>query len=73
MIKDGDKVLVALSGGKDSLTLLHMLLQIKVRKREEEGGGRRREEEGGRGEQEGGGRGRKLQIKVRTVTRYSWP
>lgn len=31
MIKDGDRVLIALSGGKDSLTLLHMLLQIQVR------------------------------------------
>jgi tRNA(Ile)-lysidine synthase TilS/MesJ len=34
---------VALSGGKDSLTLLRMLLQIKVRKREEKGGSRREE------------------------------
>jgi len=25
MIKDGDKVLIALSGGKDSLTMIHIL------------------------------------------------
>jgi len=29
MIKGGDKVLVAVSGGKDSLTLLHILLHLK--------------------------------------------
>ncbi|MEJ2180474.1 MAG: ATP-binding protein, partial [Gammaproteobacteria bacterium] len=29
MIKAADKVLVAVSGGKDSLTLLHVLLHLK--------------------------------------------
>ena len=29
MIKDGDKVLIALSGGKDSLTMLHILLSLQ--------------------------------------------
>ena len=29
MIKSGDKVLVAVSGGKDSLTMLHVLLHLK--------------------------------------------
>eukprot|EP01124_Arcella_intermedia_P028557 TRINITY_DN5829_c0_g1_i1.p1 TRINITY_DN5829_c0_g1~~TRINITY_DN5829_c0_g1_i1.p1 ORF type:complete len:984 (+),score=237.70 TRINITY_DN5829_c0_g1_i1:216-2954(+) len=33
MIKDGDRVLVGLSGGKDSLTLLNILLQIKQAKK----------------------------------------
>lgn len=33
MIKNGDKVLVGLSGGKDSLTLLHILMQIKQAKK----------------------------------------
>jgi len=32
MIKDGDRVLVGLSGGKDSLTLLNILLQIQKAK-----------------------------------------
>lgn len=31
MIKDGNKVLVAVSGGKDSLSLLHTLLYLKSR------------------------------------------
>jgi tRNA 2-thiocytidine biosynthesis protein TtcA len=29
MIKEGDRVLVALSGGKDSLTLLHALHELR--------------------------------------------
>jgi tRNA 2-thiocytidine biosynthesis protein TtcA len=29
MIRDGDRVLLALSGGKDSLSLLHVLLQLQ--------------------------------------------
>ena len=31
MIKEGDRVLVAVSGGKDSLSLLHALLLLKKR------------------------------------------
>eukprot|EP00912_Choanoflagellata_sp_UC4_P001244 UC4_evm5s776 len=31
MIKEGDRVLVGLSGGKDSLTLLHVLLNLRKR------------------------------------------
>ena len=31
MIKDGDRVLLGLSGGKDSLTLLHILLSLQKR------------------------------------------
>jgi tRNA 2-thiocytidine biosynthesis protein TtcA len=31
MIRAGDRVLLALSGGKDSLTLLHLLLHLQVR------------------------------------------
>ena len=31
LIDEGDKILVAMSGGKDSYTLLHMLLDFKRR------------------------------------------
>ena len=31
MIKDGDRLLLGLSGGKDSLTLLHCLLDLQKR------------------------------------------
>ncbi|MEJ1463914.1 MAG: tRNA 2-thiocytidine biosynthesis protein TtcA, partial [Candidatus Sedimenticola sp. (ex Thyasira tokunagai)] len=29
MIRDGDRILLGVSGGKDSLTLLHILLHLK--------------------------------------------
>lgn len=31
MIKEGDRVMLGLSGGKDSLTMLHCLLQLQKR------------------------------------------
>lgn len=31
MIEDGDRLCLGLSGGKDSMTLLHVLLDLKKR------------------------------------------